>query len=186
VSNHVVVIGAGVVGAASAIELLNDGRRATLLESAEPGGEQAASYWNAGWFSSHSVIPSAGPRTPMLAADCKAVASVTETALRMAGQVEIAAADAAPNRRRADALRTHLPRDLSPDRIRYWLGCRPRMPDGLPCIGFASATRHIIHAFGHGHAGLVGSARTERVVAQLLSGRDPEIPLGPFDPRRFA
>ena len=103
-----------------------------------------------------------------------------------------AAPDAAPNWRRAHILRDRLislfpglPRNLPENRVRYWLGCRPSMPDGLPCIGFASATRDIIHAFGHGHVGLVGAARTGRVVAQLLSGREPEIPLGPFDPRRF-
>ena len=142
----------------------------------------------------HAVIerPEAGPRTPMMIMDCKAVATMTEAGLRMAGQVEIAAPDAAPNWRRADILRDRLmslfpalPRDLPAHRVRYWLGCRPSMPDGLPCIGFATATRDIIHAYGHGHVGLVGAARTGRLVAQLLSGRDPEIPLGPYDPRRF-
>ena len=143
----------------------------------------------------HVVIehPEAGPRTPMMAADCKAVATMTETGLRIAGQVEIAAADAAPNWRRADILRDRLismfpglPRDLPTNRIHYWLGCRPSMSDGLPCIGHAYATRDIIHAFGHGHVGLVGAARTGRVVGQLPSGREPKIPLGPYDPKRFA
>jgi len=78
-----------------------------------------------------------------------------------------------------------LPRDLPAGRVRYWLGRRPSTPDGLPCLGHASASRDIIHAFGHGHVGLVSSARTGRLVAQLLSGRAPEIPLEPFDPRRF-
>lgn len=143
----------------------------------------------------HVVIarPEAGPRTPMMAADCKAVATMTEAGLRMAGQVEIAAPDAAPDWRRARILRDRLtglfpglPRNLPEHRIRYWLGCRPSTPDGLPCIGYASATRDIIHAYGHGHVGLVGAARTGRVVAQLLSARQPEIPLGPYDPRRFS
>lgn len=104
-----------------------------------------------------------------------------------------AAPDAVPNWRRARILRDRLlslfpapPRDLPESRVRYWLGCRPSMPDGQPCIGFSSATRDIIHADGHGHVGLVGSARTGRVVAQLLSGREPEIPTTPYDPRRFA
>lgn len=142
----------------------------------------------------HAVIerPEAGPRTPLMAADCKAVASLMDGGLRMAGQVEIAAPDAAPNWRRAHILRDRLlslfprlPRHLSQDRVRYWLGCRPSMPDGLPCIGYATASRDIIHAYGHGHVGLAGAARTGRVVAQLLSGREPEISIGPYDPRRF-
>lgn len=143
----------------------------------------------------HAVIerPEAGPRTPMTVADRRAVASMTEAGLRMAGQVEIAAPDAAPNWQRARILRDlllslfpKLPRNLPESRVRYWMGCRPSTPDGLPCIGFSRATRDIIHAYGHGHVGLVGSARTGRVVAQLLSGREPEIPVAPYDPRRFA
>lgn len=143
----------------------------------------------------HAVIdqPEAGPRTAMMASDCKAVATPTATGLRIAGQVEIAAVDAEPNWRRAEILRDHLlslfprlPRDIPPHRLRYWMGCRPSMPDGLPCIGYANASRDIIHAFGHGHVGLGGAARTARVVAQLLSDRMPEIPLGPYDPGRFA
>jgi D-amino-acid dehydrogenase len=60
------------------------------------------------------------------------------------------------------------------------------MPDGKPCLGPASASADILHAFGHGHTGLVAGARTGRVVADLLGGRPPEIPIGPFDARRFA
>ena len=59
------------------------------------------------------------------------------------------------------------------------------MPDGRPCIGHSRATRDVVYAFGHGHVGLVGSARTGRLVAQLLSGKPPEIPLAPFAPSRF-
>lgn len=133
-----------------------------------------------------------GPRTPIMASDRKVVVTTTGRGLRVAGQVEIAGLQAAPNWRRAEILRDHLfdmfpalPRDLPPERIRYWMGHRPSMPDGRPCIGRATATADVVYAFGHGHVGLVGSARTGRVVAQLLSGREPELPLAPFDPRRF-
>jgi len=58
---HVVVIGAGAVGCATAIEALRAGLRVTLLEPEAPGGPQATSYGNAGWLSSHSVVPPALP-----------------------------------------------------------------------------------------------------------------------------
>src|SRR2546423_14805894 len=58
---HVVIIGAGAIGVISAIEALREGHRVTLIDPGEPGGEQAASYGNAGWLSSHSVIPPAEP-----------------------------------------------------------------------------------------------------------------------------
>ena len=58
---HVVVIRAGIVGAATAIELLRDGHRVTILEPGEPGGEQAASYGNGTLLNPSSVIPMSSP-----------------------------------------------------------------------------------------------------------------------------
>jgi D-amino-acid dehydrogenase len=58
---HVVVIGAGVVGAATAVELLRDGHRVTILEPGEPGGEQSASYGNGTQLNPSSVIPMSAP-----------------------------------------------------------------------------------------------------------------------------
>jgi len=58
---HVVVIGAGIVGAATALELLRDGHRVTIVEPGEPGGPQAASYGNGAWLSPASVVPMSMP-----------------------------------------------------------------------------------------------------------------------------
>ena len=58
---HVAIIGAGVVGVTCAIETLRAGHRVTLIDAGEPGGTQAASYGNAGWMASDSVIPPVEP-----------------------------------------------------------------------------------------------------------------------------
>ncbi|GAB1575618.1 NAD(P)/FAD-dependent oxidoreductase [Bordetella petrii] len=143
----------------------------------------------------HAVVrqPEAGPRTSTMFADCKVVVNAMEPGLRVAGQVEIADIDAAPDWRRAHIVRDlllsiypSLPDPLPEERVEYWQGARPSMPDGLPCIGAASASADIVHAYGHGHTGLVGSARTAELAVQLLQGRPPAIALAPFDPRRFA
>jgi D-amino-acid dehydrogenase len=60
---HVVVIGAGVVGACCAIELLRDGHQVTILEPGPPGGAQAASFGNGAWISPASVVPMSLPGT---------------------------------------------------------------------------------------------------------------------------
>lgn len=142
----------------------------------------------------HVMIEKAesGPRNSMMASDAKMVVNWTDRGLRAAGTVEIAGLDAAPNWKRADILRDNLlsmfpklPKNIPASRIKTWFGHRPSMPDGRPCIGYARATRDVVYAFGHGHVGLVGSARTGRLVAQLLSGKPPEIPLQPFAPSRF-
>lgn len=59
--SHVVIIGAGIVGAATAIEALKRGFQVTILDPGEPGGEQAASYGNGCWLNPLSVIPPALP-----------------------------------------------------------------------------------------------------------------------------
>ncbi|CDZ51831.1 NAD(P)/FAD-dependent oxidoreductase [Neorhizobium galegae] len=58
---HVVVIGAGIVGAATALELLKDGHQVTIVEPEQPGGRHAASYGNSGWLSPASIIPMSMP-----------------------------------------------------------------------------------------------------------------------------
>ena len=133
-----------------------------------------------------------GPRTPLMPSDGKMSITMTSRGLCCAGQVEIAGLAAAPNWKRAQILRDHLlrsfpglPRDLPAERVRFWMGHRPSMPDGLPCIGPASATGDIVHAFGHGHVGLVAAPRTARLVAQILGGRPAEVDTRPYDPGRF-
>jgi D-amino-acid dehydrogenase len=136
--------------------------------------------------------PETGPRTPVMASDTKMAINWMAKGLRAAGQVEIAGLKADPNWRRADVLRDNLlgmfpklPKSIPDERIKTWFGHRPSMPDGRPCIGHARASRDVVYAFGHGHVGLVSSARTGRLVAQLLSGRETEIPLAPFAATRF-
>ncbi|MBL6455905.1 FAD-binding oxidoreductase [Belnapia sp. T6] len=142
----------------------------------------------------HAMIEGAetGPRTPLMPSDGKMSVTMTARGLRCAGQVEIAGLDAAPNWKRAEILRDHLlrsfpglPRDLPAERVKLWMGHRPSMPDGLPCLGPARATPDIVHAFGHGHVGLVSAPRSARLAVQMLLGQAPEIDPAPYDPRRF-
>ncbi|MDR1367384.1 MAG: FAD-binding oxidoreductase [Candidatus Accumulibacter sp.] len=135
---------------------------------------------------------SIGPRRPMMLDDRKVVISRTKTGLRIAGQVEIAAFDALPDWGRADALLPilrevfpELPLDIPAENIKKWMGSCPGTPDGLPCIGYSSASRDVIHAFGHGQVGLSASARTARIVRQLLSWEETEIGIVPYAPSRF-
>jgi D-amino-acid dehydrogenase len=58
---RIAVIGAGIVGAATAWELIKDGHDVTLIEPGEPGGPQAASYGNGAWISPASIIPMSMP-----------------------------------------------------------------------------------------------------------------------------
>jgi D-amino-acid dehydrogenase len=143
----------------------------------------------------HAVIsqPGTGPRHPIMPSDGKMAVTMTRGGLRIAGQVELAGLDAAPDWRRADILRDYalrtfpgLPRDLPAERVTVWMGHRPSIADGLPVIGPASGCADVMHAFGHGHVGLAAGPVTGRLVADLLGGLPPVINPAPYSPRRFA
>ncbi len=61
IRTHVAVIGAGIVGACSALALVRAGYQVTLIEPGEPGGTQAASYGNGAFLSPASIIPMSVP-----------------------------------------------------------------------------------------------------------------------------
>jgi D-amino-acid dehydrogenase len=142
----------------------------------------------------HVVIADPGiePRYPVMPSDGKMACVMTPAGLRLAGQVELAGLEAAPNWQRAEVLLAFarkvypgLPADLPRDRIKLWMGHRPSTPDGLPCLGVASGCSDVVHAFGHGHVGLTAAAKTGQVVADLVAGRTPALDLAPYAPGRF-
>jgi D-amino-acid dehydrogenase len=108
--------------------------------------------------------------------------------LRLAGTVELASVNAAPNFTRADnllkAAKETFPQ-LNDEGSEQWMGCRPSLPDSLPVIGRSPVHRSVIFAFGHGHLGLTGAATTGKIIADLIAERPPEIDITPFRAERF-
>jgi D-amino-acid dehydrogenase len=142
----------------------------------------------------HVVISDPGiePRYPVMPSDGKMACVMTPAGLRLAGQVELAGLDAAPNWKRAEVLLAFarqvypgLPADLPPERVKLWMGHRPSTPDGLPVLGTASGCADVVHAFGHGHVGLTAAAMSGKVVADLVAGRAPPFDLAPYSAGRF-
>lgn len=143
----------------------------------------------------HVVIsdPGVAPRYPVMPSDGKMAFAMTPAGLRIGGQVELAGLEAEANWQRADVLLAFarkvypdVPADLPPERVKHWMGHRPSTPDGLPCLGPASGSGDIVHAFGHGHVGLTAGATTGRIVAEIISGRKVSVDLTPYSARRFA
>ncbi len=73
----------------------------------------------------------------------------------------------------------HVVSDLFPTggdigRAEFWCGLRPMTPDGTPIIG-ATPVRNLLLATGHGTLGWTMAAGTGRVIADIVSGKKPEI-----------
>lgn len=118
----------------------------------------------------------------------KFAANMMEPGLRIAGTVELAGLEAAPNYRRARVLAIlgkRLFPKLNTSEATQWMGHRPSLPDSLPVIGSLPGHPSVLLAFGHSHLGLAGAAPTGRLIAQLAAGESPNIDLRPYCATRF-
>ncbi|WP_053674976.1 NAD(P)/FAD-dependent oxidoreductase [Streptomyces sp. NRRL B-1140] len=69
--------------------------------------------------------------------------------------------------------------------MRTYSGFRPYLPDHLPAIGPDPRAPGLFHACGHEGAGIGLATGTGQLIAQVLTGRTPDLDLGPFRPDRF-
>lgn len=116
------------------------------------------------------------------------VVTPLSTGIRVGGAVELGGLKLPPNFERSAHMLGKASRLLPGLRTEggtQWMGYRPSLPDSLPVIGHATASRQVVYAFGHGHLGLTQSAATGHLVAQLLARQTPSIALEPFRPDRF-
>ncbi|MFF3846250.1 NAD(P)/FAD-dependent oxidoreductase [Streptomyces sp. NPDC002328] len=70
--------------------------------------------------------------------------------------------------------------------MRTYLGFRPYMPDHLPAVGPDPRVPGLFHACGHEGAGIGLATGTGHLIAQVLTGKTPDLDLTPFRPDRFA
>ncbi len=66
-----------------------------------------------------------------------------------------------------------------------WAGLRPASDDLMPVLGESPSVKGAFYAAGHFRSGILLSALTGEVIADLVMGRKPSIDLAPFSPARF-
>ncbi len=136
----------------------------------------------------HLPDPGVMPRLPIYSTWRGIVCTPLEHGLRLAGTVELGGLEAPPDWRRAEVLLTHARRwlpGIAADGASRWMGFRPSMPDSIPVISASPRHANAFFAFGHGHCGLGLGAKTGRLVADLVAGRDPGLDMAPYRVDRF-
>lgn len=132
--------------------------------------------------------PNLSLRAPYMITSGKFVATPMDGRLRLAGIVEFGGLDAPPSRAAYDLLlrsaKAAFP-GLSWRETQEWMGHRPAPADSIPVIGAVAGIKGAFLGFGHHHVGLTGGPRTGRILAQLVSGRTPNLDLAPYAPSRF-
>ena len=98
--------------------------------------------------------------------------------LRIAGTAELNGYDTALNPTRCEAIvrrvRELFPRMTDGRHAEYWTGLRPATPSNLPYIG-RSAVKNLFLNTGHGTLGWTHSCGSGAAIADIVSGRQPQV-----------
>lgn len=124
---------------------------------------------------------------PVAYVDERVIVTPMSGRVRATSFMEFADPDAPPDPRKPARLRRQLralgyacePEGPS------WLGSRPVLPDYLPGIGRAPGAAKLFYSIGHQHIGLTLAPFSAELIAALVAGREPPIPVAPYDLRRF-
>ncbi|WP_170759808.1 NAD(P)/FAD-dependent oxidoreductase [Ruegeria lacuscaerulensis] len=134
------------------------------------------------------VEPSAMPRSPVMVASGKFVATPMEGRIRLAGIVEFGGLDAPPSRAPYELMRKNaraaFPGVTWKDEVE-WMGHRPAPADSIPIVGEVPGIDGAFMGFGHHHIGLTGGPKTGRLLAQMIAGRTPNADVSVYAPSRY-
>jgi D-amino-acid dehydrogenase len=132
--------------------------------------------------------PAGAPESTIMDETHKVAVTRLGDRIRVGGTAELAGYSLALREPRRETL-NHVVTDLFPtggdvSKATFWCGLRPMTPDGTPIIG-PTRYANLLVATGHGTLGWTMAAGTGRVVADLVSGRKPEIDVGELAMSRY-
>lgn len=108
--------------------------------------------------------------------------------IRVGGTAQLSGFDLSLTEDRRDTL-AFVVSDLFPkggdvSKAEFWTGLRPMTPDGTPILG-ETRMKNLMLSVGHGTLGWTMAAGTGRVMADLISGRTPEISMEGLSVARY-
>jgi D-amino-acid dehydrogenase len=119
----------------------------------------------------------AGPTVSLTDEAAKIVISRLGNRLRAAGTAELTGYDTSINAARCDAIlrriRTLFP-GVVPGAVKTWAGLRPATPSNVPVIGRTRFANLFLNT-GHGTLGWTLACGSGRALADIVSGRKPEV-----------
>lgn len=131
-------------------------------------------------------------RLPFLLVEARVAVTPMEGGVRFAGTMELGSWTERVSQGRLAGIRGAIPaymprfgREVLEGAKDVWSGLRPCLPDGLPAIGEVAPGSNLFVATGHAMMGLSLGPGTGRLVADLIFGRKPDVPVHALSPSRF-
>jgi D-amino-acid dehydrogenase len=122
----------------------------------------------------------AAPRSSVMDEHSKVMITRLGSRIRAAGVAEVAGYDRTVARRSCEMVektaREMFPAAASNGRAEHWAGLRPMTPDGPPYLGRTPVVNLMLNV-GQGSNGWTQACGCGRIVADIVSGRQPEIDL---------
>lgn len=145
-----------------------------------PLGIKLLIYPGKGYSATYPIINAEAAPTVSLTDDgCKLVLSRLGSRLRVAGTCELNGYARGLNTVRCEAItrrvRALFPEACDYERPHYWTGLRPLTPSNVPYIGRTRYPNLYLNT-GHGTLGWTMSCGSARLLADIVAGRDPEVP----------
>lgn len=185
--------GTGSAAAVSGVEVIDaDGRHQILRADAfvmamgsfsvqllKPLGIDLIIYPGKGYSATYTVLdPKAAPSVSLTDDGHKLVLSRLGDRLRVAGTCELNGYTRDLNITRCEAI-TRRTRELFPDACdydnpMYWAGLRPVTPSNVPYIGKTKFSNLFLNT-GHGTLGWTMGCGSGRAIADIMSGRRPDV-----------
>ncbi|MDB5989959.1 MAG: binding domain protein [Herbaspirillum sp.] len=185
--------GAGASARITGVEIINaEGRHQVLHADAfvvamgsfsvqllKPLGVNLLIYPGKGYSGTYKVLdPARAPTVSLTDDGYKLVVSRLGDRLRVAGTCELNGYTRELNTTRCEAI-TRRTRELFPDACDYdnpvyWAGLRPLTPSNVPYIGKTKYSNLFLNT-GHGTLGWTMGAGSGRAIAEIVSGRQPEV-----------
>jgi D-amino-acid dehydrogenase len=122
--------------------------------------------------------PARAPHVSLIDEAMKVVVSRLGTRLRVAGTAEFTGYDLSINQTRCEAILKRaqylFPGAFEPRQAEFWTGLRPATPGNVPLIGQTSIGNLYLNS-GHGTLGWTLACGSGRALADIVSGRSPQV-----------
>jgi D-amino-acid dehydrogenase len=145
----------------------------------KPLGVNLMIYPGKGYSATYDIVnPDQAPSVSLTDDGYKLVVSRLGNRLRVAGTCEINGYSRELNTARCEAI-TRRTQELFPEACNYasptyWAGLRPLTPSNVPYIGKTKYSNLFLNT-GHGTLGWTMGAGSGRAIAEIVSGRTPEV-----------
>lgn len=142
-------------------------------------------------YGATATRPPQTPKIPAIFTEARVAVTPMADGVRFVGTMELAGPVVQPTSPRVDAMRESVSRFYPAYRPEHldgpvWCGLRPCSPDGMPYVGRTKRAGNVVFATGHAMMGMSLGPITGRLVAEIVAGDPPSLPLDLLNPDRYA